>query len=98
MAQYRIAPSASRDLNAIAEYFLSRNVEAGEKLFQEFNRKCQNLANFPSMGRSYSHIRSGLRGLPLDGYVILYRVTGSDVEILRVVSGRQDLEALFSTD
>ncbi|WP_435023289.1 type II toxin-antitoxin system RelE/ParE family toxin [Nostoc sp. CALU 1950] len=65
MSNYIISPSASRDLNEIADYFLPRNLEAGEKLFREFNKKCQNLANFPSMGRSYAHIKPSLRGLPL---------------------------------
>ena len=42
------------------------------------------------------HIKLVLRGLPLDGYVILYQVIDDGVEILRVVSGRQDLESLFA--
>ncbi|MBW4608839.1 MAG: type II toxin-antitoxin system RelE/ParE family toxin [Hassallia sp. WJT32-NPBG1] len=96
MSIYIISPSASRDLNQIADYFLTRNLEVGEKLFREFNKKCQNIANFPNIGRSYAHIRPGLRGLPLDGYVILYKVVDHEVEILRVVSGRQDLESLFN--
>ncbi|MBH8561539.1 type II toxin-antitoxin system RelE/ParE family toxin [Nostoc sp. CENA67] len=96
MSQYIISPSASRDLNEIADYFLAINLETGEKLFREFNKKCQNLANFPNMGRSYAHIRPDLRGTPLDGYVILYRVLYDGVEILRVVSARRDLESLFS--
>ena len=96
MSHYVISPSASRDLNTIADYFLTRNIEAGEKLFQEFNQKCKNLAKFPNMGKSYAHIKLSLRGLPLDGYIIFYRVINDGVEILRVVSGRQDLEALFT--
>ncbi len=96
MSLYIIAPSASRDLNQIADYFLSRNLEAGEKLFKEFNKKCENLANFPKIGRSYDHIRLSLRGLPLNGYIIIYQVIDDGVEILRVVSGRQDLKSLFA--
>ncbi|WP_193197066.1 type II toxin-antitoxin system RelE/ParE family toxin [Nostoc sp. MG11] len=96
MSNYIISPSASRDLNQIADYFLTKNLEAGEKLFQEFNKKCQNLANFPSMGRSYAHIKPSLRGLLLDRYVILYQVLDDGVEILRVVSGYRDLESLFT--
>lgn len=57
MSNYIISPSATKDLNQIADYFLTRNLEAGEKLFKEFNRKCQNLANFPNMGRSYAYIK-----------------------------------------
>ncbi|MEH2410279.1 type II toxin-antitoxin system RelE/ParE family toxin [Nostoc sp.] len=96
MSRYVISLSASRDLNEISDYFLIQNLEAGEKLFREFNNKCQNLAVFPNMGRSYAHIKPSLRGLPLDGYVILYQVIDDGVKILRVVSGRQDLESLFA--
>jgi toxin ParE1/3/4 len=91
-----LAPSASRDLNQIADYFLSCNLEAGEKLFKEFNKKCQTLANFPKIGRSCTHLRPSLRGLPLDGYVIIYQVINDGVEILQVIGGRQDLESLFA--
>lgn len=96
MSNYIISPSATRDLNQIADYFLTRNLETGEKLFKEFNKKCKNLANFPKMGRSYAYIKPSLRGLPLDGYIIIYQVIDDGVEILRVVSGRQDLESLFT--
>ncbi|MEH2090538.1 MAG: type II toxin-antitoxin system RelE/ParE family toxin [Nostoc sp.] len=44
----------------------------------------------------YAHIKPSLRGLPLDGYVILYQVIDDGVKILRVVSARQDLESLFA--
>ncbi|MBR8840987.1 MAG: hypothetical protein DSM106950_45275 [Stigonema ocellatum SAG 48.90 = DSM 106950] len=36
MSNLIISPSASRDLNQIADYFLEGNLEAGEKLFREF--------------------------------------------------------------
>jgi toxin ParE1/3/4 len=95
MSRCIISPSASRDLNAISDYFLAQNIEAGERLLREFNQKCQNLMRFPNMGKQYSIIREGLRGVPLDGYIIFYRLLADGVEILRVVNGRQDLEALF---
>ena len=96
MNRYIIAPSASQGLNKIADYFLVVNIEAGEKLFRKFYKKFQQLVQFPKLGRSYSHIKPSLRGLPLDGYIIFYRVINETVEILRIVNGRQDLDALFS--
>jgi toxin ParE1/3/4 len=96
--RYSIATSASRDLDLISEYYMSRSIEAGERLFQEFNRKCQNIVQFPNMGRSYGHIIPGLRGVPLNGYIILYKVTEETVTILRVINGRQDLESLLLSD
>jgi toxin ParE1/3/4 len=70
MIRCSIAPSAIRDLDDISDYFLERNIQAGEKLLQEFTKKCRNLATFPTMGKSYSQIRSDLRGIPLQGYII----------------------------
>ena len=52
--------------------------------------------NFPNMGRSYENIKVDLRGVPLDGYVILYRVINGGIEIVRVVSGYRNLESLFT--
>ncbi len=50
------------------------------------------------IGRSYIDLSPGLRGLPLEGYIILYRVTEDELTILRVVSGRQNLASLFGDD
>lgn len=98
MNLYIIAPSASRDLNNISDYFLRVNVEAGEKLLRNFQKKCHQLAQFPKIGRTYNHIKPSLRGLPLDGYIIFYRIINETVEILRIVNSRQDLDVLFANE
>jgi toxin ParE1/3/4 len=95
MSRYVINILASRDLNEIADYFAETNIEVGERFFREFNRKCQQLVSFPNSGKSYAKIRTDLRGLPLEGYVIFYRVLDDGVEILRVVSGRRNFPSLF---
>ncbi|GBE93060.1 type II toxin-antitoxin system RelE/ParE family toxin [Nostoc cycadae] len=95
MNRYVINILASRDLNEIAEYFAQNSLEAGENFFQEFNRKCQQLVTFPNSGRSYAEIRSDLRGLTLEGYIIFYRLLDDGIEILRVVSGRRNLPSVF---
>lgn len=96
MTLYTIAPEASQDLDAISTYFLSRNIETGERWFQKFNSKCQQLLQFPMLGREYLEVRPGVRGIPLEGFVIFYRVKNESIEIMRVVSGRRDLKALFA--
>lgn len=98
MNRYIFAPSASRDLNEITDYFANLNVETGERLIVAFEKKCQNLINFPMLGRSYEEIRPHLRGVPLDGYIILYQVTDNTLEILRVVHGSRNLKNLFDSD
>lgn len=96
MIRPRISKAACQDLDAIAEYFLTKNIGAGERFFQEFNQKCKYIVDFPFIGKSYASISNELRGLPIQGYIILYLVTkDNQLEIVRVVNGRQDLENLF---
>jgi plasmid stabilization system protein ParE len=40
-------------------------------------------------------LASGIRGLPVGEYIVLYRVEGTDVVIVRVVRGSRDLDALL---
>ncbi|NJO64860.1 MAG: type II toxin-antitoxin system RelE/ParE family toxin [Richelia sp. RM2_1_2] len=95
MKQHIISPEANKDLQEIIDYFTSRNIDAGERFVDEFNKKCKYLANFPNMGRSYADIKDYLRGISLDGYIIFYRVIDNGIEILRVVSGYRDYPSLF---
>jgi toxin ParE1/3/4 len=95
MNRYVINSLATRDLNEISDYFAENSLEAGERFFRAFNRKCQQLAAFPNSGKSYASIRSDLRGLALEGYVIFYRILDDGIEILRVVSGRRHFPSLF---
>jgi toxin ParE1/3/4 len=98
MSRYIISDEAIEDLDRISEYFLQNNLEAGEQFIQAFNAKCLQLIRFPKMGRSYNQIRSNVRGVLLRGFIIFYQTETVDIEILRVVSGRRDLNSIFPPD
>lgn len=70
MTQYIVSQEASQDLEEIVDYFLTRNIEAGERFVKQFNKKCQNLATFPNLERIYADFSPSLRGIPLDSYII----------------------------
>ena len=95
MPQYTISPTAIRDLEDIIDYFTERNVEAGDLLLNEFTKKCRYITQFPLIGRSYSQIYNYLRGIPMQNYIIFYRVIDEDIEIMRVIRGDRNLEAIF---
>lgn len=95
MSRYFINVLASNDLNEIANYFEATNIEAGERFFREFNRKCQQLISFPSSGKSYDSIRPNLKGLSFQGYIIFYRILDDGIEILRVLNGRRNFPDFF---
>ena len=90
-----LAPSATRDLDRLSQYFLETNVEAGERLFKTLNQKFYNLTQFPNLGKPYFHLNPKIRGLLVEKHIIFYRVTDVEVEIVRIVDGRQDLTQLF---
>jgi toxin ParE1/3/4 len=98
MSNCILSPTATRDLNNISSYFAQQNIEAGERILEIFIKKCTRLIDFPNMGKSYDFMRSGIRGIPLEGYIIFYRVIGTNIIVLRVVSGRQNLVSLFDDD
>jgi toxin ParE1/3/4 len=93
-----LAPSSTRDLDRLSQYFLETNVEAGERLFKTLNQNFYNLTQFPNLGKPYPHLDPSIRGLLVDKYIIFYRVTEIQIEIVRVVHGRQDLTKLFRTE
>ncbi|WP_439638008.1 type II toxin-antitoxin system RelE/ParE family toxin [Spirulina sp.] len=51
---------------------------------------------FPNSGKSYESTRPGLQGLSFEKYIIFYRILNNGIEILRVVSGRQDFPSMFA--
>ncbi|PSN19147.1 type II toxin-antitoxin system RelE/ParE family toxin [filamentous cyanobacterium CCP5] len=92
----RFTIPASRDLEAIIDYVAEQSgIDRAEALLQQVNAKCQRLVQFPSMGRKRDELAAGVRSLPMASYLILYRTIDQGVEVLRVVSGYQDLTALF---
>ncbi len=90
-----IAPAATQDLEEILDFLFLISIEAGDIFVNGFERKCGNIAAFPNIGRSYAELAPGLRGVLLDGYIILYVVSDECIEIVRVVSGKRNLKALF---
>jgi toxin ParE1/3/4 len=59
VSEYIISQPAIRDLESISSYFADVNVEAGEKFLQRFGKRCQQLASFPNIGRSYDDLQVG---------------------------------------
>ncbi|MGK7890802.1 MAG: type II toxin-antitoxin system RelE/ParE family toxin [Leptolyngbyaceae cyanobacterium] len=95
MKRFILAREATRDLSEISDYFLQQSVDAGDRFVEAFDKKCQYLARFPYLGRSYAHIDEELRGTPVMGYIIFYQIIDDGIEILRIVSGYRDLNQVF---
>jgi toxin ParE1/3/4 len=87
---------AEVDLLETGSYLSQYSQEASDKFLEEIMETCELLAAQPGMGRKRDDLRLGLRSFGVKDYLVFYRVSGDELEVVRVVSGRRDLEALFS--
>ena len=95
MSTYKLTDEALQDLDEIFNYLSCYSLDAVDRFLDALEKKYQNLVNFPQMGKSYEELAPQLRGVPIDGYIILYRLVGEGIEIIRVVSGYRNLKSLF---
>ncbi len=95
MGKLRRTKRANTDLISIWRYIALDNPEAATAQLSEIERKFRLLSFFPKIGRKREDIRKGLRLLPCDAYVILYRETAGSIEIVRVVHGARDLRKAY---
>ncbi|MBE9080165.1 type II toxin-antitoxin system RelE/ParE family toxin [Romeria aff. gracilis LEGE 07310] len=92
----RFTPTASRDLENIIDYIAERaDLDAAERILRKINEKCLRLASFPGMGRLREELAPNLRSFPIEQYLIFYRSVEDGVEIIRILSGYQNVTALF---
>ena len=90
---------ARDDLEGIGDYIAADNPARALSFVLEISERCEDLADmadaFPLVPR-YEHTK--VRRRPFRNYVIFYRVTDSRVDVLHILNGAQDFEAiLFGT-
>src|SRR5262245_58084376 len=94
---YRLAPQAEADLEDIAFYIFleSGSIEIADRLIESITERFDLLDVHPRAGRLRDDLRPGIRSFPVREYLVLYRIEGDDVVIVRVVRGSRDLETLL---
>lgn len=91
-----ILPSAEADLAEIWEYIARDSPENADSFVSRIFQTCQeSLAPSPHLGRPREELSPGLRSLNFEDYIIFYRPIENGVEVVRVLHGRRDIEALF---
>jgi toxin ParE1/3/4 len=91
-----ITDTAIRDLIAIAEYIRPHNPQRASTFVDELLDQCEALAEFPTrhpLVPRYEH--HGIRRCVHANYLIFYRVGSRQVEVIHILNGAQDYEALL---
>ncbi|MFV1980161.1 MAG: type II toxin-antitoxin system RelE/ParE family toxin [Rhodothermia bacterium] len=96
MANYFLVPEARNDLLGILDYIANDSVDSALRVHDRFLDVFNLLAENPEIG----HLREDLtsrpvRFFPVFSYLVIYLADTSPVEIVRVLGGAQDLEAIL---
>ena len=91
-----LAKAAIADLESIADWIAADSPERALDFIQLLRSRCLQLADMP---RAYPLIpryeSQGIRRRPVGDYLIFYRLTDNVVEVVHVLHGARDYEALL---
>ena len=97
-------PQARRDLIELADYIARESLGAAERFLDAAQAALQLLASTPELG-TLCEFRSpealGIRMWSIhgfDSYVVFYRLVNDGVDVVRVIHGARDMEAILSDD
>jgi toxin ParE1/3/4 len=83
--------SADDDLDDIFSWIAAHDPAAAERHVRRLVASTERLADYPEIGRARPEIGEGARSLVVGQYLVLYRVTAREVEIVRFVHGARDV-------
>lgn len=90
------SPEAVADLEAIyAHYLRQAGGSTAEKLLREIGRVVLMIEDHPYAGRARDELRPGIRSIASTPNVVFYRVADDAPQIVRVLDGRRDVDAIF---
>ena len=72
------------------------SLSMADRFTQRLRDHCHHLASLPGlMGRSRPELGEGLRSAPFGAYIIFFRYVGDRFEVVDILHGRRDIDALF---
>jgi toxin ParE1/3/4 len=95
---HRRAVEADFDLDNVWYYVAnnSGSTDVADRLINSITDRFFLLASYPHLGRARDEdLRVGLRSFPVGEYIVIYRIEGDDVVILRVLRGSRNIQGLF---
>jgi toxin ParE1/3/4 len=80
---------------AIWEYIAQDNITAADRMIDRFTAAFERAAAFPEAGQRYSHPKGDFQILVVGAYLIFYKKSGDEVDIVRVLHGARRWEDLL---
>jgi toxin ParE1/3/4 len=87
--------AARQDLLEIWLYIAANNSEAvGDRVYDHIADSCRRLVEYPELGPSRPEIAEDARSLLVERWLVLYRLSGTDLQIVRIIDGARDLKRI----
>lgn len=88
-------PQAEADLIEIWTYIAQDSPTRANKLLDEIDEKLRTLAQSPFIGKARDELAPKIRSFPIGNYMLFYQPIEDGIEVIRVLHGARDTEALF---
>ncbi len=101
--QAQLRPRAEEDIDSQFVYIAKQSCEAAHRFLTQVRSTICRLVDSPGLGIRYSSIHPRLTDVfvwkidQFPNHLLFYRQTEYGIEVLRVLHGARDIEALFDT-
>ena len=90
-------PAAATDTREIVDYLLDRSELAADRFSAALEPVLRLVRGQPRMGRARDDRSRGLRSVLVAPYLVFYRFTDDEVQVIRILHGSRDITpALFA--
>ncbi len=90
-----LAQQARDDLIEIWLYIAADSPSAADIFIDYVYEQAKKLCSNSELGRKRDELITGIRSLPVKRYLIFYRITKGNIEVVRVLSGYRDIDTLL---
>jgi toxin ParE1/3/4 len=93
------SPASEADLLQLWSYLATQaSIEVADEQVRKIQQACEVLRDWPHSGRARVALIPGMRSVAVKPYVLFYRVAEDAIEVVRVLHGHRDIEAIFSDE
>ena len=91
-------PLAEADILEVWDYIADDSIDAADRWVDRLDEQLRLLAAQPMMGRSRDELSLGVRSFPFGRYVVFYAPLDDGIDVIRVLHGARDVDAVFKPE
>ncbi|MCE2644658.1 MAG: type II toxin-antitoxin system RelE/ParE family toxin [Burkholderiaceae bacterium] len=91
-------PLAQTDILDIWDFIADDSVAAADRWVDVLDAQFRVLATQPMMGRAREELAPGVRSFPVGRYVVFFVPLVDGIDVVRVLHGARDIDAMFNPE